>query len=242
MTLWPVSNINFSFFSSPWIFLFNILPLTVFRNICIPYITWGSKFDQQRNIFVRTIMWASWNPWAAWKDNFMTPHRLRQELKFSKTLERYSFPWPWQRRRSAPKSECFFVLRKPLLVRLCVVAWVLSSVFSIFYIPSFGDCHRLRHQEIPQKMQNSLRSLSKDVFERRTSTGSAALTLTNFKCIANFLFSYKDDLPESFNKNPLPVDLCRSKTLPYLPVEGACGVYQRCKGGLKNLRDMWDKG
>ena len=63
----------------------------------------------------------------------MTPHRLRQELTFFETLERNSFPWSWQRRRSAPKIECFLMLRKPLLVRLCVVAWVLYSVSSIFY-------------------------------------------------------------------------------------------------------------
>ena len=63
----------------------------------------------------------------------MTPHRLRRELTFFETLERNSFPWSWQRRRSAPKIECFLMLRKPLLVRLCVVAWVLYSVSSIFY-------------------------------------------------------------------------------------------------------------
>ena len=63
----------------------------------------------------------------------MTPHRLRQELTFFETPERNSFPWSWQRRRSAPKIECFLMLRKPLLVRFCVVAWVLYSVSSIFY-------------------------------------------------------------------------------------------------------------
>jgi len=78
-------------------------------------------------------MWASWNRWAAWKHNFMTPHRLWQALNFSETSERNAFPGSWQRRRSALKSECFLTLRKPLLVRLCVVAWVLCNVFSIFY-------------------------------------------------------------------------------------------------------------
>jgi len=45
-------------------------------------------------------------------------------------------------------------------------------------------------------------SLNKYVFERqpevRPSPFSYALTLTN--CIAKFLFSYKDDLPETFNQ------------------------------------------
>ena len=176
-------------------------------------------------------MWASWNPWAAWKDNFMTPHRLRQELKFSETLERNSFPWPWQRQRSAPKSECFLVLRKTLLVRLCVVAWVLFSVFSIFYITSLGDCNRLQHQELPQKMQNSLRSLSKDVFERRTSTGSEAFSLymcldpnkfvllTFFSLIKTIYPRVSTDPLLNDAKSPLPVVVrCSKMLLLKLPI------------------------
>ena len=145
------------------------------------------------------------------------------------------------------------MLRKPLLVRLCVVTWVLFSVFSIFYITSLGACNRLQHQELPQKMQNSLKSLSKDVFERRTSTGSGAFSL--YMCIDSNKFVFQTffsiiktiyprvstkQLPNDA-KSPLPVDIHRSKTLllklHILPVEGACGVYHRCKGGLKNLSD-----
>ena len=51
----------------------------------------------------------------------------------------------------------------------------------------------------------ALGSLSKDVFEQRTSTGSKAFSLlicleVNKICISKFLFSYKDDLPESLNQ------------------------------------------
>ena len=62
--------------------------------------------------------------------------------------------------------------------------------------------------------------LSKDVFKRRTSTGSEAFSL--FKCLdANkFVLLSVFCLPESFNQSlpndakcPLPVDVSRFKTL-----------------------------
>ena len=37
-------------------------------------------------------------------------------------------------------SGCFFVLRKPLLVRFCCVVLILFHVFSTCYITWFGDC------------------------------------------------------------------------------------------------------
>ena len=45
---------------------------------------------------------------------------------------------------------CFLVL-----VCLCVVVWVLFSIFSIFCITSFGDCTRSQHQERITKKPNS---------------------------------------------------------------------------------------
>ena len=38
-----------------------------------------------------------------------------------------------------PKDGCLYVLRKPLLVRFCLVVGVLFSVFSIYCITSFGS-------------------------------------------------------------------------------------------------------
>ena len=39
------------------------------------------------------------------------------------------------------------MLRKPLVVRLCVVVCVLLRIFSIFCMTSFGDYTRQQHQE-----------------------------------------------------------------------------------------------
>ena len=49
-----------------------------------------------------------------------------------------------------PVRGCFLVL-----VCLCVVVWVLFSIFSIFCITSFGDCTRSQHQERIKKLPNS---------------------------------------------------------------------------------------
>ena len=49
----------------------------------------------------------------------------------------------------------------------------------------------------------SVGNLSKDLFERRTLTGSEAFSLRiclDSNKFAKFLFSYNDDLPESFNQ------------------------------------------
>ena len=47
----------------------------------------------------------------------------------------------------AEKRLAPLVLRKPLLVRFCVVVLVLFIVFSIFCITSCGGCFRSQHQE-----------------------------------------------------------------------------------------------
>ena len=51
---------------------------------------------------------------------------------------------------SKQKMGCFLVLQKLLLVRFCVVVWVLFSVFSIFCITSLVSATPRNHQ----KMQN----------------------------------------------------------------------------------------
>ena len=53
--------------------------------------------------------------------------------------------------------------------------------------------------------KQAIGTLSKDVFEPRTSTGSEAFSLficldANKLVIAEFLFSFKDDLPKNFNQ------------------------------------------
>ena len=53
----------------------------------------------------------------------------------------------------------FFVLRKPLLVRFCVVVWVFFSVFSIFCITSFGDCNRPQYQTAVWKVEILLQEI-----------------------------------------------------------------------------------
>ena len=40
---------------------------------------------------------------------------------------------------SGENVEYFWMLRKPLLVRFCVVVWILLGVFSVFCMTSFGD-------------------------------------------------------------------------------------------------------
>ena len=64
--------------------------------------------------------------------------------------------------------------------------------------------------------RSMVRPLSKDVFKRRTSTGSEAFSL--FICLDAYKFVFC--LPESLNqslpndaKSPLPVDVSRLKTL-----------------------------
>ena len=47
----------------------------------------------------------------------------------------------------------FLGMRKPLLVRFCVVVWVFFSVFSIFCITSFADCTRPQQQSIVWKVE-----------------------------------------------------------------------------------------
>ena len=50
---------------------------------------------------------------------------------------------------------CFLVLWKLLLVRFCVVIWILFSVFSAFCITSFHDCHHLQYQETTNILEKS---------------------------------------------------------------------------------------
>ena len=48
---------------------------------------------------------------------------------------------------SGENGECFWMLRGPLLVRFCFVAWVLFGVFSTFCMTSFGDGTCPQYQE-----------------------------------------------------------------------------------------------
>ena len=69
------------------------------------------------------------------------------------------------------------------------------------------------------------RSLSKDVFERRTSTGSEVFSITIcldakkfvlmsfFSFIRTIYLRVSTKPPPNDAKRPLPVDVCRSKTL-----------------------------
>ena len=50
---------------------------------------------------------------------------------------------------------CFLVLWKLLLVRFCVVIWILFSAFSVFCITSFHDCHHLQYQETTHILEKS---------------------------------------------------------------------------------------
>ena len=50
---------------------------------------------------------------------------------------------------------CFLVLWKLLLVRVCVVIWILFSAFSVFCITSFHDCHHLQYQETTQILEKA---------------------------------------------------------------------------------------
>ena len=64
---------------------------------------------------------------------------------------------------SGENFGCFLVLWKPLLVRFCLVVWVLFGAFSIFCMTSFGVCTRPQHQSeilpkysvvLPEKNEN----------------------------------------------------------------------------------------
>ena len=57
---------------------------------------------------------------------------------------------PQRQTTCLPVRGCFLGL-----VCLCVVVWVLFSIFSIFCITSFGDCTRSQHQEGVKKLPNS---------------------------------------------------------------------------------------
>ena len=90
------------------------------------------------------------------------------------------------------------------------------------------DAPSLQHSQTsckrPPKMQR-LESLSKDVFERRTSTGSEVFSLTIcldaknlvlisfFSLIRKIYLKVSTKPPPNDAKRPLPVDVRRSKTL-----------------------------
>ena len=106
-----------------------------------------------------------------------------------------------------------------------LIPWVIETDNTVIRALAFYQCGRRCNEVLRGIYALIIGNLSKDVFERRTSTGSEAfflfICLDAIKiCIANFLFSFNDDLPESFNqttaqwcKSPLPVDVRRSETL-----------------------------
>ena len=66
-------------------------------------------------------------------------------VKYSQFIKVSWLQTEWPSITSFP--ERFLMLRKPLVVRLCVVVCVLLRIFSIFCMTSFGDYTRQQHQE-----------------------------------------------------------------------------------------------
>ena len=89
--------------------------------------------------------------------------------------------------------------------------YVLLSVFTLIetICPNVFSKSELKSAKSPLPVdvrRTRTGNLSKDVLERRTSTGSEALPLficldSKKICIANCLFSYNDDLSQSLNQS-----------------------------------------
>ena len=122
---------------------------------------------------------------------------------------------------------------------------MLPSILSDFHTPSLGPVSIIDHLRPPALRSNALptditvRNLSKDVFERRTSTGSEAFFL--FICLEAIKFSLltffsllktiyprvlAKPLPNDA-KSPLPVDVRRSKTLLLKLPSSQCFTFAR---------------
>ena len=96
---------------------------------------------------------------------------------------------------------------------------------SVYRKPTHTDQYLAYDSHHPQSVKRGIESLSKDVFERRTSTGSEVFSLTicldakNFVLISFFSLIRKIYLkvstkpPPNDAKRPLPVDVRRSETL-----------------------------
>ena len=120
------------------------------------------------------------------------------------------------------RSEIFcFVLAFKLLLLTCQKRHVRTSLFN----RKLKQRRRRRQRERQKSKRFTLGTLSKDVFERRTSTGSEAFSLficldANKLVLLSFFSLLKTIYPRVSTKplpndakSPLPVDVRRSKTL-----------------------------